>query len=215
MWYHTRKQSSASYTRRGYDVSNTTGQCHHPNLQSGHIIERAIRSVLNQTYPNLEICVVDDASTDNTAEVVTAISDPRLHYIRLTQNQGGGGARNVGIEATTGMYIAFLDSDDEWLPPMLERLLTYLMQADRRVGAVYCDYYSTTMSSSRSASPARPCTLGAKSTPSSSMAGPKPSLPSCCAAARLLPSACSIRACRACKITNCGCASPKSATSTP
>ncbi len=112
-----------------------------PTYNRAHIIERAIRSVLNQTYSNLEICVVDDASTDNTAEVVTAIHDPRLRYIRLTQNQGGGGARNVGIEATSGRYVAFLDSDDEWLPPMIERLLTYLMQADRRVGAVYCDYY--------------------------------------------------------------------------
>lgn len=92
----------------------------------GHTIERAIKSALSQTETDLEIVVIDDASTDNTREVISAISDPRIRLISNPVNRGIGGAKNVGVEVARGHYIAFLDSDDEWLPNKLARQLALL-----------------------------------------------------------------------------------------
>jgi glycosyltransferase involved in cell wall biosynthesis len=79
-------------------------------------LDRAIRSALNQTYNNLEIIVVDDASSDDTPDVVKAFQDQRVRYIRHDTNRGGSAARNTGIRIATGEFIAFLDDDDEWEP---------------------------------------------------------------------------------------------------
>lgn len=87
-----------------------------PTYNRAHLVGRSIQSVLNQTYQDFEIIVVDDASTDNTEEVVKSFNDPRICYIRHKQNHGGSAARNTGIRTARGEYIAFLDSDDEWLP---------------------------------------------------------------------------------------------------
>lgn len=95
-----------------------------PTHDRAEFIGRAIDSVIKQSYPVLEIIVVDDASTDNTEEVINAIGDPRIRYIRHQKNYGGGIARNTGIEATTGEYVAFLDSDDIWLPNKIELQLS-------------------------------------------------------------------------------------------
>ncbi len=82
------------------------------------LIDRAIRSVLAQTYPAIEILVVDDGSTDNTAELV--INDfPEVNLIRQ-KNRGVSAARNSGIAGSRGNWLAFLDSDDEWLPDKLK-----------------------------------------------------------------------------------------------
>ena len=78
----------------------------------------AIESALNQTYDNLEVIVADDASTDDTCAVVHKIEDPRVKLIERTEN-GGAAARNSAIRAANGRYIAFLDSDDYWLPNKL------------------------------------------------------------------------------------------------
>ncbi len=103
-------------------------------------VVRAIESVLTQTYQNLEIIVVDDGSTDNTREVIERLHDPRVRYIRHGENRGGSLARNTGIEAATGEYIAFLDSDDEWLPEKLERQVQLFQRSEPCVGAVYCGF---------------------------------------------------------------------------
>ena len=86
-----------------------------PTYNRAHLVGRAIRSVLNQTYQDFEIIVVDDCSTDNTEEIVKGFNDHRIRYMRHDRNRGGSAARNTGIKASQGKYIAFLDSDDERL----------------------------------------------------------------------------------------------------
>jgi len=91
-----------------------------PTYNRAGTIGRALRSVLAQTHVDLSVVVVDDASTDGTAAAVAQIDDERVRYVRLSTNVGPAGARNVGIHAVTTRWIAFQDSDDEWLPTKLE-----------------------------------------------------------------------------------------------
>lgn len=95
-----------------------------PTYDRAYIIGRTIESALQQSYQNIEVIVVDDASRDNTSAVVQGIGDGRVRYIRHTTNKGGSAARNTGISAAKGFYIAFLDSDDIWLPQKLELQVT-------------------------------------------------------------------------------------------
>lgn len=111
-----------------------------PTYNRGHVLGRAMRSVLAQTYEDLELIVVDDASTDNTQELVAGIRDPRIKYIRHDQNRGGAAARNTGINASEGEYIAFNDSDDEWLVEKLEKQVALLETTGNSVAGVYCGY---------------------------------------------------------------------------
>jgi len=93
-----------------------------PTYNRAKTIIRAIDSVLNQTYTNLELLVIDDNSKDDTERVIQEhLSDSRFRYIKLSKNIGGGGARNKGIEEAKGKYIAFQDSDDEWMLDKLEK----------------------------------------------------------------------------------------------
>jgi glycosyltransferase involved in cell wall biosynthesis len=92
-------------------------------------IRRAVESVVTQTFGDLEIIVVDDASTDATVAAVEAIADERIRVIRNATNRGIGGAKNVGVANSHGTYIAFLDSDDEWLPSKLAVQLDALSKA--------------------------------------------------------------------------------------
>ena len=94
-----------------------------PTYNRAHLVGRAIRSVLAQTFQDFEIIVVDDASTDNTEEVIRAFGDPRIIFLHQETNRGPSAARNTGIRASRGEYIAFLDSDDGWLPRKLEKQL--------------------------------------------------------------------------------------------
>ncbi|MBO7678056.1 MAG: glycosyltransferase family 2 protein, partial [Thermoguttaceae bacterium] len=82
-------------------------------------VGRAIESVLAQSFEDFELILVDDGSPDDSAEVIARYTDPRVKLIRQ-ENRGEGGARNRGIEASTGKWIAFLDADDQWLPGFLE-----------------------------------------------------------------------------------------------
>ena len=91
-----------------------------PTYNRENVIERALRSILRQTYSAYEVIVVDDGSTDGTESVVTGLQDARIRYIALQENQGVAHARNVGIQEAKYDYVAFLDSDDEWLPNKLE-----------------------------------------------------------------------------------------------
>jgi len=89
---------------------------------------QALRSVQAQSRPLDEIVVVDDASTDDTASLATnmAINDPRIRVLRHSERRGGGASRNTGWRASESDWIAFLDSDDEWMPNKLERQLESL-----------------------------------------------------------------------------------------
>ena len=95
-----------------------------PAFNRADTIVRAVRSVLAQTYTDWELIVVDDGSTDETADLASTL-DPRVRVIRQA-NQGITGARNTGLAASTGKYISFLDSDDEWLPHHLELCVGFL-----------------------------------------------------------------------------------------
>ncbi|MCK4819314.1 glycosyltransferase family 2 protein, partial [bacterium] len=88
-----------------------------PTCNRAEYITQAIDSVLAQTYTDYEIIVVDDGSTDNTKEVMEPYMD-RIRYI-YQENAGVSAARNTGIKAAKGDWVAFLDSDDEWLPGKL------------------------------------------------------------------------------------------------
>jgi glycosyltransferase involved in cell wall biosynthesis len=103
-------------------------------------LSRAIRSVLQQTYTHFELVVVDDCSTDGSADVVARFDDARIRYIKHDSRRGGGAARNSGIRASSSSFVAFQDSDDEWLPDKLERQMRHLREAPAEVGAVYCGY---------------------------------------------------------------------------
>lgn len=103
-------------------------------------LPRAVRSVLGQTIKDLELIVVDDASTDDTMAVVGGFEDGRITYIRRSQRGGASVARNTGIEQARGEYVAFLDSDDEWLPQKLEKQLKKFRELPKGYGVVYSRY---------------------------------------------------------------------------
>lgn len=101
------------------------------------LLPRAIESVLNQSYKNIEVIVVSDGSNDGTDALMGHyVEDDRVRYINYTPARGGNYARNIGIEASKGEYIAFLDDDDEWLPTKIEKQIE-LMDVDDNVGLVY------------------------------------------------------------------------------
>ncbi len=105
-------------------------------------VERCIRSIIDQTYQNIEILIVNDGSTDDSREVVAAIDDPR---IKISDKPNGGlsTARNYGIEKAKGEYIALIDADDEWEPRHLELLLAGFGDLDNIV-LVCSDLMETT-----------------------------------------------------------------------
>ena len=93
-----------------------------PLYNKAHTIQRTLASVLKQTYPDFEVIIVNDGSTDNSIEVIKNFtSDTRVHIIEQ-DNQGVSAARNKGVASAKYDYIAFLDGDDEWLPEYLEKI---------------------------------------------------------------------------------------------
>jgi glycosyltransferase involved in cell wall biosynthesis len=111
-----------------------------PTHNRAHIIPQTIDSVLTQTFRDFEIIVIDDGSTDDTSAVLQHRYGERIACIRI-QNSGLPAARNRGITAARGQYIAFLDDDDAWLPDKL-KLQTTLMQKSPSLGLVYCGSYT-------------------------------------------------------------------------
>ena len=107
-----------------------------PTYNRADKLEYSVRSVLDQTYEDFKLIIVDDASTDNTEEAVKDLGDERVIYHRLEKNRGAGGARNEGVKIADTEYIAFQDSDDKWHPDKLERQMKY-MEENPDAGMVY------------------------------------------------------------------------------
>lgn len=105
-----------------------------PAYNAAAIVGRAIESALAQTAPPLEVIVIDDGSTDNTADVAAAY-EPRIRLLRQ-ENAGPAAARNHGAKVSTGDWIALLDADDSWLPQKLSRQAAFTH--DPNVGLVHC-----------------------------------------------------------------------------
>lgn len=100
-----------------------------PTYNCGRFIRESIDSVLAQTYQVWELIIVDDCSADNTAQVVSQYTDPRIHYLRNEQNMGAALTRNRALREAKGRYVAFLDSDDLWLPEKLEKQVAFMQQS--------------------------------------------------------------------------------------
>ncbi|MBO4908227.1 MAG: glycosyltransferase [Lachnospiraceae bacterium] len=107
-----------------------------PTYNRAGTIEKAIKSVLDQTFEDFTLIVVDDCSSDDTEKVVANIPDERIVYHRLSENKGAAGARNEGARLATTEFIAFQDSDDAWLPDKLEKQMKY-MEDHPEAGMVY------------------------------------------------------------------------------
>ena len=111
-----------------------------PTFNRKTLVREAIASVRSQTYTDYEVIVVDDGSSDGTVAYLGSLNLPV--QILEQQNSGVASARNLGIKASLGRLIAFLDSDDLWLPDKLQTQVTYL-QTHPEMGLVYCDEYIT------------------------------------------------------------------------
>jgi len=108
-----------------------------PTYNRGHLLRASVGSVLSQSFGDFEVIIVDDGSSDNTADIVKSIDDPRVRYISLDENRGAPFARNVGIDAARGEFVAFQDSDNEWKSKKLEKQMHAFANATGDVGVVY------------------------------------------------------------------------------
>lgn len=106
---------------------------------SEKFITETLKSVLDQTFDNFEVIIVDDGSKDRTGEIIKKFDDPRIKYF-YQQNRGLSASRNRAIELSSGEYIAFLDHDDIWLPDKLKKQLA-LFDKHPALGLVYSDCY--------------------------------------------------------------------------
>lgn len=97
-----------------------------PSWNTAKFILESIQSIINQTYDNWELIIVDDCSTDDTCEIVKRIKDDRIRLFVNASNKGAALSRNFGLKKAKGKWIAFLDSDDKWLPNKLEEQLNFM-----------------------------------------------------------------------------------------
>lgn len=112
-----------------------------PMFNSVQFIEQTIQSVINQSFQDWEMIIVDDCSTDNSVQAVNKfLIDTRIKLIELTQNSGPAVARNTAIHLAKGKYIAFLDSDDIWLPNKLEKQVAVLRKES--TGITFSSYFT-------------------------------------------------------------------------
>ena len=108
-----------------------------PSYNRAHLLEQSMRSVLSQSFRDIELIVVDDGSSEDVEGVVRAVDDARVRYLCHDTNRGSAEARNTGIAAARGAYVAFHDSDDEWLPGKLERQVALLDELGDSVAVCY------------------------------------------------------------------------------
>ena len=111
-----------------------------PTYNRSNLLKRAVVSVLDQTFDDFEIIIIDDHSTDDTCSVVSSFSDPRIKYAINHRKKGACGARNTGIFVAKGKWVAFLDDDDVWLPDKLEYQYELAQNVDETVGLICTDY---------------------------------------------------------------------------
>lgn len=111
-----------------------------PTYNRSSFLRRAITSILNQTFDDFELIIVDDCSIDDTEQVVADMNDGRIRYMKLESNIGAAAARNIGIKSARGRYISFLDSDDEYVHNKLEIQVRELDKSSADVGVIYCGY---------------------------------------------------------------------------
>jgi len=111
-----------------------------PNYNGERFIKDSIDTILNQTYKNWELLIVDDCSKDKSIEIIKKnYNDKRIKLIKLYENKGSAYARNEALRQAQGRYIAFLDSDDLWLDNFLEEQMRFLQV--NKASLVYCSYY--------------------------------------------------------------------------
>ena len=111
-----------------------------PHYDDVDTLAVALKSALDQSFADLELILVDDASSRNVDAVIAEIKDSRLRIVRHDRNRGAAAARNTGVAAAQGEYIAFLDADDSWYPTKLERQLARMEDAGSSVDACCCAY---------------------------------------------------------------------------
>ena len=99
-----------------------------PSYNTALYIEQTIKSVLNQSYGNWELIIVDDCSTDDTDTIVSRINDPRIMYIKNSINSGAAVSRNTALRKAHGKWVAFLDSDDLWCSDKLEKQVNFMKE---------------------------------------------------------------------------------------
>lgn len=109
-----------------------------PSYNTAAYISDSIRSILAQTYSDWELIIVDDCSTDDSAEVIRSFDDPRIILLENEKNSGAALSRNYALREAKGRWIAFLDSDDVWLPEKLEKQLSFMK--DNGYAFTFTDY---------------------------------------------------------------------------
>jgi glycosyltransferase involved in cell wall biosynthesis len=112
-----------------------------PTYNRAALLRRSVESVLNQSFRDFEVIIVDDASTDETVEVVKLFEDGRIKYLRREKRGGEAAARNTGIAHATGKYIASHDSDDEWMPQKLAKQMRIFEGSSEGIGVVYTGFW--------------------------------------------------------------------------
>lgn len=111
-----------------------------PVYNSEQYLKEAIESIINQTYKNLELLLVDDGSTDSSVDIINSFSDERIRLIKNKQNMGIPFTRNVGLKEANGKYIAIMDSDDIALPTRIEKQVEF-MEKNKHIDAAGSYYY--------------------------------------------------------------------------
>ena len=101
-----------------------------PTYNRVTLLQKSVSSIVAQSYSNWELVVVDDGSTDGTADFIRGMGDPRISVLEMPHSGHIGGLRNIGVQAGSGEWIAFLDSDDVWMPNKLELQLEALAKSN-------------------------------------------------------------------------------------
>ena len=109
-----------------------------PTYKRAQVLGRAIRSILNQTFQDFELIIIDDNSKDGTEEIVRGFNSEKIKYVCQEEKTSPAIARNHGIQLAEGRYITFQDSDDEWMPNKLARQFSELEKTPPEIGVVYC-----------------------------------------------------------------------------
>ncbi len=121
-----------------------------PTYNRSFLLKRAVRSVLDQNYSNLELIIVDDASSDNTKDNIKKLRDQRIFYIKNSRNKGPNFSRNLGLRKSRGDYIAFLDDDDYYSDKNKLKKQVELFNKNKKLVFVGCQYFDKLTQTKRS-----------------------------------------------------------------